>query len=537
MLIDDILEIIASENRIPSAENGELEQFISFTEHGDFSTNAAFSLSKTLKKNPMEVASALASSISSPAVLRSEAVKPGFVNVLFNDRALIKEISNISKDEIWGAKHKKNKKVNIEFVSANPTGPLVLVNARAGIAGNALCRIMNYSGYEAVSETYVNDTGNQVRNLGASILHHIAVKKPDFPENGYRGSYIKDIAEKIKTKHPSLEWSDENINLCAEEGKRIILAWQKESLKRFGISFDSWIFESDIRRDFLRKTEKMLRDKGYVYESEGASFLKTTLFNDDKDRVIYKSNGEMTYFLPDIAYHFYKAERGFDRIIDILGPDHHGYTSRIKASLMMLYPKKEFDIIIAQIVTLLKNNEKYEMSKRSGDFISMDELADEIDPDVIKFLVLSRKLSQPFNFDIEKAKETTMENPVYYVQYAYARLSSLMKNASVKDCSDISYSFEGFDDPSLRKIASKLLEFPYTVYSIANNYEIQKLPNYAVSLSALIHSYYHDNRIITDDRDSTMKRIAVLFAARRILKISFEMMGITVKERMDKNEV
>ncbi|MGE3062683.1 MAG: arginine--tRNA ligase [bacterium] len=537
MLIERTLEILREKVSSMTEKHLNMESFLSFTEHGDFSTNISFPAGKEMKKNPMEVAESIASSVSSHFIEKSKCVKPGFLNITFTDSALIEELKEITCSAEWGTKEKTSKRVNIEFVSANPTGPLVLVNARAGIAGNALYRIMNYSGYEAIRETYINDSGSQVMNLGASILYHLAQNPGEFPENGYRGQYIKDIAEIIGKSHPSLDWSEENIILCAEKGKKIILDWQKESLKKFNIDFDSWILESYVRKNYLEETEALLRSKNYVYENEGAVYLKTTLFGDDKDRVIYKSNKEMTYFLPDIAYHFYKSERGFDKIIDILGPDHHGYTSRIKASMMMLDKKVDFDIIIAQIVTLLKNNEKFEMSKRSGDFISMDELAEEIDPDVIKFLVLSRKLSQPFNFDIEKAKETTMDNPVYYVQYAYARLSSLMKNAGINDESELSFSFDSFSDEPLRRIASKLLEFPYTVYSIAENYELQKLPNYIVSLSSLIHSYYHDNRIITDDKASTDKKISVLCAARRILKMSFDMMGITVKERMEKNEV
>jgi len=537
MLIERTLELLRRESALAAGADINAEQFLSFTEHGDMSSNAAFALSKSMKKSPFDSASAIAERIEAEFIESSEPAKPGFVNIAFTDKALAGELKEISSSAAWGARPQTKGKVNVEFVSANPTGPLVLVNAKAGITGNALCRMMRYSGYDAVSETYVNDAGSQVKNLGASILFSISPEGGEFPENGYRGSYIADIAKRIKKENPSLKWSEEGISLAAEEGKKIILEWQKESLKRFGIEFDSWVFESAVRSGMLARAEKLLREKGFVYESEGATYLRTTDFGDDKDRVIYKSNREMTYFLPDIAYHLYKAERGFEKIIDILGPDHHGYVSRIKSSMAMLADKMKFDIIIAQHVTFFKNNEKYEMSKRSGDFISMDELADEIDPDVIKFLVLSRKISQPFNFDIEKAKETTMENPVYYVQYAYARLSSLMRNAGIEGAESLSYDFDSFDDPSLRRIASKLLEFPYTVYSAAETYEIQKLPNYTVSLSSLIHSYYHDNRIITEDKVSTNKRLAVMFAARRILKASFEMMGITVKERMEKNEV
>lgn len=513
------------------------EDFISFTEHGDFSSNVSFLLGKQIKKNPLEVAHKILDTIKSDDIESTFAVSPGFINFIFKEKSLIEEMKEISLSSDWGMKTNSRGRVNIEFVSANPTGPLVLVNARAGIAGNALYSIMKYSGYEVVRENYVNDSGKQVLNLGASILYHIVKDSNEFPENGYKGEYVKEIASKIMKEHPSLVWNEENINFCAEEGKKIILESQKRSLEKFNIKFDSWVYESYIRKEYIKKTEKILREKNYVYESDNATYIKTTLFGDDKDRVIYKSNKEMTYFLPDIAYHYYKAERNFDRIIDIFGPDHHGYTSRIRASLKMLGKKVDFDIIIAQIVTLFKNNEKYEMSKRSGDFISMDELSNEIDTDVIKFLVLSRKLSQPFNFDIEKARETTMENPVYYVQYAYARLSSLLKKANIEDVSQISFDYDSFKNESLKKIASKLLEFPYTVYSIAKNYEIQKLPNYIVFLSSLIHSYYHDNRIITEDKKETNIRISVLYSARNILRTAFEMMGITVKERMEKNEI
>ncbi|MEJ5308058.1 MAG: arginine--tRNA ligase [candidate division WOR-3 bacterium] len=535
--LDDLKKIVENEFSVEfSFKDYEL---VSFTDFGDLSTNISFQLSKKIKKNPLEISKTISEKLGKENNYRTEIVSPGFINIFFDDKQIFQECKTIATDKSYGKKEPTNKKVNIEFISANPTGPLVLVNLRAGVAGNMLSNVLKYSGFDVEKENYINDSGNQIYNLGASILYHISKNKPEnFPENGYRGNYIKDISEKLKQMIGEPDYNDENIKIASEYGKEFILNWQKDSLKKYSIEFDNWIHESDIRKKYLETVLKKLSEKGYTYTRDNALYLKTTIFGDDKDRVIVKSDGEFTYFLPDIAYHFYKIERGFNKIIDILGPDHHGYVPRLKSAINMISDREvEFDVIIAQLVTILKDGKKYEMSKRTGEFITLDELSEEIDTDVLKFMILSRKLSQPFNFDIEKAKEKSMDNPVYYVQYCYARLSSLFDKANLKE-NEIVFDFENFENKNLRDIAKKLLEFPYVVYNTAFSYELQKIPNYLIELSSLIHQFYHDYRIIDmNDKKEMLKKISVLFSAREIIKIGLSLMGITIKERMYKDEV
>ncbi|MDI6699635.1 MAG: arginine--tRNA ligase [bacterium] len=540
MLVERFLKDLKNivEKNFSVGFNFEDHEILSFTDFGDISTNISFQLSKRIKKNPLKIAEEISEKLEKDYGYKSEPVKPGFLNVFFDDKEIFKECEKMVSTERYGKKKNNNKKVNIEFISANPTGPLVLVNLRAGVSGNMLFNVLKYSGYDVERENYINDAGKQIYNFGASILYHIAKNKPEnFPENGYRGNYVEDISKKLKEKIGEVEYNDEYIKKAADFGKEFILNWQKESLNKYSIDFENWIFESEVRKKYLDSVLKKLSEKGYTYSKDNALYLKTTLFGDDKDRVIIKSNGEYTYFLPDIAYHFYKIERGFNRIIDILGPDHHGYIPRVQAAIKMVSERDvRFDVIIAQLVTIFKDGQKYEMSKRTGEFITLDELSEEIDPDVLKFTILSRKLSQPFNFDIEKVKEKSMDNPVYYVQYCYARLSSLFDKAGV-DIKDVYFDYEIFENKDLRKIAKKLIEFPYIVYNISNSYELQKLPNYLIELSSLIHQFYHDYRIIEENRKEMIKKISVLFSAREILKIGLSLMGITIKERMYKDEV
>ncbi|MEO0237369.1 MAG: arginine--tRNA ligase [candidate division WOR-3 bacterium] len=535
--LDNLKKIVENEFSVEfSFKDYEL---VSFTDFGDVSTNISFQLSKKVKKNPLEISKIISEKLEKEHNYKIEIVSPGFINIFFNDKEIFQECKTIVTEKFYGKKEQNNKKVNIEFISANPTGPLVLVNLRAGVAGNMLSNVLKYTGYDVEKENYINDAGNQIYNLGASILYHISKNKPEiFPENGYRGNYIRDISEKLKQKIGELDFNDENIKIASDFGKEFILNWQKDSLEKYSIEFDNWVYESDIRKRYLEKVLERLSEKGYTYTKDKALYLKTTMFGDDKDRVIVKSDGEFTYFLPDIAYHFYKIERGFYKIIDILGPDHHGYVPRLKSAINMVSDRRvEFDVIIAQLVTIFKDGKKYEMSKRTGEFITLDELSEEIDTDVLKFMILSRKLSQPFNFDIEKAKEKSMDNPVYYVQYCYARLSSLFDKANLNE-NEIVFDFENFENKNLRDIAKKLLEFPFVVYNTAFSYELQKIPNYLIELSSLVHQFYHDYRIIDiNDKKEMLKKISVLYAAREIIKIGLSLMGITIKERMYKDEV
>ena len=511
---------------------------LGFSRFADISTNISFSLAPLMKRSPNVIADMIIEKLEMPEIRDVETLNNGFINIFFNNEALKKELYSIIDNEKYGMKENNNKKVNIEFISANPTGPLVLVNARAGFTGALLRNMLNYCGYTAHSEYYVNDGGNQIRMLGMSILYHIANNRPDkFPKNGYRGQYIMDIAGQLKDEKGTMEWNDENIEFCSSYGREIILKWQKHSLEKYNIVFDNWINETEIRDSgAIESVLSFLEERDLSYDRDNALFFRSTKYYDDKDRVIIKSDGNYSYLLPDIAYHYNKIKRGYDILIDILGPDHHGYVDRIRSAVHAYSPDTDIDIVIAQLITLYRNGERYEMSKRQGDFITMDELYEDIDSDVLKFMFLMRKLSQPFDIDIEEAKKQTMDNPVYYVQYAHARICSVMDKAGIENAPrDIDSRI--FNIPEARDIIVKMMEFPFMMYNAAETYEVHRVGNYLYDLAGLLHKFYHNHRVISDDRSDMESKIALLAGVKSIIAAGLNMMNVSPKERMENSEI
>ncbi len=511
------------------------KNILSFSDHSDISSNIAFLLTKKLRKSPKEIAEQIIKELNTDNFEKIEVVN-GFINFFYKKEVLANELLEIIKNKNYGKKDKNNKSLNIEFVSANPTGPLVLVNARAGIVGDLLGKIFEFYGYDVVRETYINDAGNQVISLGKSILYHIVNDSSiEFPKDGYKGKYIEEIAQTIREKLDNIEWNEENVKKCARMGVDYILKWQRETLKKYSIKFDKWTFETDIRKTgYIEEILNIFKEKDLIYKKDNAVFFKSSSIYDDKDRVIIKSDGNYSYLLPDIAYHYDKVQRGFDKIIDILGPDHHGHINRLRSAMKVLSENTDFEVIISQLITLYKNGKKYEMSKRKGDFITMDELAEEIDINVLKFIFLTRKLSQPLDFDLEKAKEQTMDNPVYYVQYAHARICSVFEKANYKEYENILIN-KILENEEIRKIIIKIIQFPYILYSIAQNYEIQKLPNYLIELSEQLHKFYHKHKIITND-EQMKEKLLLIYAVRETIRRGFDFMNIEPLNRMETNE-
>ena len=529
MIIEKLEQALLSTISKLTSEN-KSKQNITFSRFSDVSSNISFLLAPVLKRSPANIADEIIKDFHSDDITETQSLNGGFLNFTFTEQALKNELMEILSNSNYGTKRSNGKRVNIEFISANPTGPLVLVNARAGFTGMLLSNIMQFAGYETNKEYYVNDSGNQIKMLGMSILYHISNNCPDeFPENGYRGLYIKDIAETIKTESGILDWNNENIKKCSDRGIEYILKWQKESLNEFGIKFDNWTYESNIRKSgFIDRTIDLFKEKGLLEEKDNAIFFRSSSIYDDKDRVIIKSDGTYSYLLPDTAYHFNK--------IDILGPDHHGYINRLRSAVHTINEKIEIKVLIAQLITLLKNGEKFEMSKRQGDFITFDELKENIDIDVLKFIFLMRKMSQPINFDIEEAKKQTMDNPVYYVQYAHARICSVFDKAGVEKCPN-SIDEKIFTIPEARELILKMIEYPYIIYSIAQTFEIQKIGVYLTELAGLLHKFYHNHRIISDNIDDMNNKITLLWGVRKIISNGLKMMNIKPKTRMENDEV
>lgn len=531
---ESLIRDIINEEAGHSCKSG----IISFSRFADISTSISFALAPVMKRSPNEIADIISGKLNMPEIRDVEILNNGFINIFFKESALRDELYRTVQSENYGAWEKNGKKVNIEFISANPTGPLVLVNARAGFTGALLKNMMNYSGYDAHSEYYVNDGGNQIRMLGMSILYHIARERPsEFPRNGYRGDYVQDIAQSMKAKHGLLEWNDDNIELCSDYGKNTILQWQKESLRKYSIVFDNWVNETDIRNSgAIENALEFLNNHGLTYEKDNALFFRSTRFYDDKDRVVVKSDGTYSYLLPDIAYHYDKIQRGYSILIDILGPDHHGYIDRIRSAVHAQSPETQMEIVIAQLVTLYRNGQQYEMSKRQGEFITLDELYEDIDADVLKFMFLMRKLSQPFDFDIEEAKKQTMDNPVYYVQYAHARICSVLSKAGIEKMPE-HIDNRIFNIPEARELMVKMMEFPFMVYNAAQTYEVHRVGNYLYDLAGLLHKFYHNHRIISDDTEDMNSKAALLMGVKRVIAAGLNMMNVTPKERMENSEI
>jgi len=509
-------------------------------EYGDYYTNLAFKLAKEKRKPPADLAQEISKDISVEGV----EVLPvrGYINFKVGDEALCGIINEFAK----GIDLKKNlgKRVLVEFISANPTGPLNVANARAGAIGDAIVGILRFLGFSAESEYYVNDCGNQIVSLALSVLHKIDPQKYPFPEDGYRGDYIEDLAR---------EFEAEEFTNLEDFGRKIahrILDWQKESLKRYGIYFDRFVLESEIRRsEYPEMVLRALREKNLLYESEGALYFKSTELGDDKDRVLIRSNGEPTYFFWDSAYHLYKLLRDYDFIVDIFGPDHHGYVPRMRAMVQALKEyyklRGEYAVIISGQVNLLEKGGRLRMSKREGRIYTLDELLGEVGKDALRFFMLMRSPSSELNFDIELAKKLNVENPVYYVQYAHARIKSLIDYASSNGITDD--DIRDFYNEDERNLARIVQFFPYYLiktlplplreaYLFGGKWGISPefLPNllvdYLMELAGEYHSFYQRNRIVGDRRQRERLRLSV--AVMRVLKVSLELLGVSAPERM-----
>lgn len=518
------------------------------TSHGDYATNLAMQLAKPMKQPPREIAKLLLDSILEERIEFIEKIEiagAGFINFYIKSEQFTDIIKRIDQQqENYGKSNLgARKKVNIEFVSANPTGPLNVVNARAASVGTALANLLNTVGFEAKKESYINDAGNQVILFGASIqaryleLFGIPI---EFPKDGYQGEYVKQIAEDIKSDVRITQYAkpqDIPVSVFKDIGLEKILAQQKENLARFGVEFDRWFPESSLHAaKKLDEALSILQSRNYTHTTDGALWFKSTTFGDEKDRVLIKKDGVPTYLLGDIAYHLDKFERGFDQVIDLWGPDHHGHILRTKAAIQALgYPHEQFEIIIVQQVNLLRRGEKVKMSKRAGKIETLSDLINEVGVDTAKFFFLLRSTDSHLDFDLELAKQQTNENPVYYVQYAYARVCSIFSQAKERDVIIPSIAEV---DLSLLKLPEeieliKLLgNFPMVLEKAAVNYEPHRVPHYLMQMADVFHAYYNRHRVISENVSLTNARLILMQAIKIVLQNAFRILGIAAPERM-----
>ena len=513
-------------------------------EHGDYASGFPMKLARATRANPMTIAKDLIGLITPYLEIESIVVAPpGFINFTIKSQWLTGQIDSIlSAGENYGnIDTGKGSKVQVEFVSLNPTGPLHVGHGRGAILGSTLANVLEAAGCQVNKEYYFNDAGNQMNNfyrsLYARYLQSLG-KEAEVPEDGYHGNYMIDIAKEIVAANGDRFARLPEAEAISEIGKlglAKVSGLIKTDLERLGVSFDTWFTEKSLYTNGQYDTVmKLLREKGYIAEKEGATWFVSTALGEDKDNVVVRSNGSPTYFATDIAYHYNKfLERKFDRVIDIWGSDHQGHVARLKAAVSALgVDPSRLEIVIHQLVTLRRGQETVRVSKRSGDIITFRELLDEVGTDACRFFFLGRSANSQMDFDIELAKKESADNPVYYVQYAHARIASILRLAQEKG---IDYSRGDVSllttEPELT-LVRKLLLLPELVEMVARTLEPHHLPYYAQELATAFHSFYKQCRVITDDEALTASRLKLVEATKIVLAKTLHLMGMTAPEKM-----
>ncbi|MCO7125592.1 arginine--tRNA ligase [Sporolactobacillus shoreicorticis] len=514
--------------------------------HGDFATNMAMQLARIARKAPRKIAEELIASFDKKKghIRTIEIAGPGFINFFLDNQYLTDLIPTIIEegDEYGASDTGAGKKILVEFVSANPTGSLHLGHGRGAAVGDALCKLLNKAGYKAVPEYYINDGGNQITNLAVSLearyLQQLG-QSAEIPQNGYHGKDIIDLAKRLVDEYGdslSAKPEEERIRFFRNFGVEHLMSGIKKDLADFRVHFDQWFSERSLYEG--NKVEAVLdylKNKGETYEKDGALWLKTTKYGDDKDRVLVKSDGSYTYFTPDIAYHKDKLDRGFEQLIDVLGADHHGYVPRLKAAIQSLgYNPDQLTVQIIQLVNLFKDGEKVKMSKRTGKAVTMRELMEDVGVDAARYFFAMRSSDSHLDFDLDLAISHSNENPVYYVQYAYARITSMLKRAEDFEHDNVAELdlnlLSGEKEIDLLK---KLGDFPAVVADSAQKLSIQHIPAYLFELASYLHSFYNAEKVLDDHNVPLSKaRVALMKAVRTTLKNGMELIGVNAPEKM-----
>ncbi len=514
---------------------------------GDYATNAAMTLSKKARSKPRDLAQTIVDFLEKKETLISkvEIAGPGFINFFLARKVwenTLKEI--LKKQAFYGHRPRSSgPKVLLEFVSANPTGPLHVGHGRGAAVGDTLARLMTICGYEVETEYYVNDAGNQMRILGGSTLlrmKEMAGETVDFPENYYQGDYIRDLATQL-TGSPlgeeiSKSGDEQALNLAARYACGRILDGIKEDLRTFGVVYDNYYSETSLHEArAIEKTINKLRDHGKVEDREGAVWFKMEGQEDEKDRVLVRASGEPTYFAADAAYHDEKFNRGYDLLLDIWGSDHHGYVPRVKAAVEALgHSPDRLKVLLVQFVTLVREGEKISMSTRSGKFVTLREVVDEVGADAARFFFLTKRCDSHLDFDLELAKKATKDNPVYYVQYVHARVASIFRIASERnisaDFSDADLSLLSL--PEELEIMKHLADFPDMLLEAADALEPHRVTFYLMDLAELFHSYYHDNKILIEDEPLKKARLYIADAVKQVVANGLGILGVSAPDRM-----
>jgi len=515
--------------------------------HGDYATNLAMILASSARMSPRKIAEMITGHLRDERNIleKSEIAGPGFINFFVREQVWAEELKDIERlgKSYGSADTGRGRKIQVEFVSANPTGPLHIGHARGAVVGDVIANILAMSGYDIFREYYINDAGNQMNNLGKSVWYRyleLLGKSVEFPGTCYQGDYIRDIAGDILKKDGDLYLAKdegETIRAFTDYAAGIILEGIKEDLKEFGIVFDRYFSERVLYvNDGVARLLAELEEKGFIYREEETLWFKTKDFGDDKDRVVVRKNGEPTYFAADIAYHKNKYERGFDTVIDIWGADHHGYIPRMHAGIQALgHSREALRVVLVQLVNLLRDGKPVAMSTRSGEFVTMREVVEEVGRDAARYNFLMRRSDSHLDFDLEVAKRQSNENPVYYVQYAHARICSILRMAQDRG---IEMPASGEVDPQLLSIPEEialikaLIRFPEVVEGSARTLEPHRITFYLNDLAGLFHSYYNKYKVISEDEAVTKARLFLMKCIAIVLRNALTLLGVSAPEKM-----
>lgn len=514
--------------------------------HGDFSTNLAMTMAKAQKMPPRKVAETLVSfiQVGGDFIEKVEIAGPGFINFYLKKDAWLPAIEEVLKagSEYGRVAFGKGQKVQVEFVSANPTGPLHVGHGRGAAVGDAVADLLSHCGYDVVKEYYINDSGRQISTLGGSVylrLKALHGESIEFPGDYYQGDYIVDLARELDEKRGAEIMAAPETGgraICARYAADRIMDGIKDDLDAFGVKHDIWYSEQSLYdAGKVEKAISDLKERGVIYENEGAWWFRTTDYGDEKDRVVVRSSGETTYFASDIAYHMEKYERGFDRVIDVWGADHHGYIPRMNACIQASgHSKDKFNVILVQLVALLRAGEPVAMSTRTGEFVTLREVIDETGKDAARFMFLMRHYDSHLDFDLELAKKKTNENPVYYVQYVHARIASILKKAAEegrKACGVAEASGLLQTDEEMRMIKA-LARYPQIMTLAGKNLEPHRITFYLMDLAGLFHAFYNKHRVLTEDLVQSSARLLLISAVQVVIRNGLALLGISAPEQM-----
>lgn len=579
-LLSEALDALKATGKIPADITPDIKvERTKDTSHGDFATNIALVLAKACRQPPRQVAELLVGLISTHASLEKvEIAGPGFINFFMHKDELSKVIGDVlNKKEQFGQTNLgQGQKVLVEFVSANPTGPLHVGHGRGAAFGATLSNVLAATGFDVRREYYVNDAGRQMNILAASVwLRYLALNGVDiiFPANGYKGDYVHAIANDFLAEHGTgyvRTWSaiseglpadepeggdkeiyidalinrareligEDGFKLCHKQALDSVLDDIKDDLEGFGVHFDCWFSEQSLLDDgAIDKGIQALKDQNHTYIKEGALWFNATKFGDEKDRVLVRANGNTTYFASDVAYHWNKYERGFDRVVDIFGADHHGYVTRVRAAVTALgHDEKALDVLLVQFAILYRGSERVQMSTRSGSFVTLRELREEVGSDAARFFYVLRKPDQHMDFDLDLAKSQTSDNPVYYIQYAHARICSVLRQLNERgmlfdEASGLAHVGQ-LTESHEQALLTLLSRYPEVIVTCSSLCEPHQLAYYLRELATGLHSYYNAIQLLCEDESLRSARLCMLMAVRQVLKNGLQLLGVSAPESM-----